>query len=386
MNLLILQPSVSGYEVLIDFSNKLLEATTSSSDHMAFQYIANKNLALEDTLTDINKLTRRFNITHVFGFNAVYLNLMPQIENQDLRYFGWLVDYPTYHTSRLDSGYPSKNIFTSNPQHSHFIHAMTQSTYAGPMHLGVSEIAQGKSYPMHLRPFDVVFIGSWMDLPEKPWEESSDELVKKLTQQALDILLSDDSADAFLVLDKKFKHYGIDLTQNTSLMNTLVRFLDMYMRKYLRLKMMRSIVQSGLKTLIVGTGWSDHFSGDHLYFHDPVDNHLIGEIYKNCKIAICLNSNNGGCERAYQAIASGCGVFSFGGLPIERMAQENQGIRVVASHTAETHIAAQLIHWRNQIIEDTKVQPDPDYFLAQHSWQQVAKRLTMAMNEPVLIE
>ena len=68
------------------------------------------------------------------------------------------------------------------------------------------------------------------------------------------------------------------------------------------------------------------------------------------------------------------------------MAQENQGIRVVASHTAETHIAAQLIDWRNQIIEDTKVQPDPDSFLAQHSWQQVAKRLTIAMNEPVLIE
>jgi hypothetical protein len=303
-----------------------------------------------------------------------------------LHYVGWIVDHPLYLSNRLDIGYPSKNIFTSNPQHSHFIHAMTQSTYAGPMHLGVSEIAQGKSYPMHLRPFDVVFIGSWMDLPEKPWEESSDELVKKLTQQALDILLSDDSADAFLVLDKKFKHYGIDLTQNTSLMNTLVRFLDMYMRKYLRLKMMRSIVQSGLKTLIVGTGWSDHFSGDHLYFHDPVDNHLIGEIYKNCKIAICLNSNNGGCERAYQAIASGCGVFSFGGLPIERMAQENQGIRVVASHTAETHIAAQLIHWRNQIIEDTSVQPDPDTFVAEHSWQQVAKKLTMAMNEPVLIE
>jgi len=386
MNLLVLPPSVSSYEVLVDFSNKLLEATTNSSEHMAFQYIANKNLAVEDTLTDLNKLIRRLNITHVIGFNAVYLNLIPLIENQDLQYFGWLVDYPVYHISRLDSGYPSRNIFTSNPNHSHFIDVMTQSTYAGSMQLGVDSVAQGLSFPMHLRPFDVVFTGSWMDLPDKPWEKSSDQRVKKLTQQALDILLSDDSADAFLVLDKKFKHYGIDLNQNTNLMNTLVRFLDMYMRKYLRLKMMRSIVQSGLKTLIVGSGWSDHFSGDHLYFHDPVDNHLIGEIYKNCKIAICLNSNNGGCERAYQAIASGCGVFSFGGVPIENLALENSGIRVVASHKTETDIATELIHWRDQIIEDTSVQPDPDTFVAEHSWQQVAKKLTLAMNEQVLVQ
>jgi len=305
---------------------------------------------------------------------------MPLIENYDLQYFGWLVDYPVYHISRLNSCYPSKNIFTSNPLHSHFIQTMTQSTHSGTMHLGVSDFEHRTSYPIHLRPFDVVFIGSWMNFPEKPWEESNDVLVKKLTKETLDILLMDDAVDVFLVLEKKFKYYGIDLNQNTNLMSTLVRFLDMYLRKYLRLKMMKAIVQSGLKTLIVGTGWSEHFSGDQLYFHEPVHNHFIGEIYKNCKIAICLNSNNGACERAYQAIASGCSVFSFGGVPIENLALENTGIRVVPSSNTETEIASQLIHWRDQIIENTSIQQDADSFVARNSWKQVSKRLTLAMN------
>jgi len=265
MNILILPPGISRYDVLIDFSNKLHETFTNSPDHMAFQYIANNNLSIKDTCTDIDKIIKKFNITHIFAFNAVYLNLMPLIKNYDLRYFGWMVDYPIHHISRLNSGYPS-NIFTSNPLHSHFIQRMTQSTHAGTMHVGVSDLEHSSSYPIHLRPFDVVFIGSWMEFPEKPWEESTDVVVKKLTKEALDILLMDDGADVFLVLEKKFKYYGIDLNQNTNLMSTLVRFLDLYMRKYLRLKMMKAIVQSGLKTLIVGTGWSEHFSGDQMFF------------------------------------------------------------------------------------------------------------------------
>ena len=70
MNLLILQPSVSKYEVLIDFSNKLAHAFSSTAEHSIYQYICRGNLIIENTATEINQINKRFNIKHIkFSFN-----------------------------------------------------------------------------------------------------------------------------------------------------------------------------------------------------------------------------------------------------------------------------------------------------------------------------
>ena len=381
MNILILQPCESAYAVLTDLSSKLFHAMSTLNTHRVIMHMPDKSDHIPVALKKIHGLIEQYDVTHIFGFNGISLDLTLNKAHEDIQHFGWLVDYPVHHVNRLNSPIHNKVIFSANPQHAYYISSMTSSAYAGALSLGATCPETEIRFPIYQRPFDVVFIGSWMGEPEPLWEKSTDAAVKRIAGEALAHLLEDDSADVFLVLKKKFHQYGISIERNSQLMNTLIWYLDMYMRKYLRLKMMRSIVQSGLKTLVVGSGWSDHFHGDQLYFHDPVNNEFINEIYKNCKIAICLNSNNGGCERAFQALASGCSVFSFGGVPIAQLSKQHTGIHLVASGAPEKQIAAQLRQWCEQITQDLSLHPDPSLFQSSHAWSSVAEQLIGAMTQ-----
>ncbi len=379
MRLMIFQPSKSAYDVLTDFSSKLYQACLSLDACQTTLYVPGQSACSLDALIDQHQ------ITHIFGFNGVSMNLSLGKAHEDIQHFAWLVDYPVYHHGRLSSPVPNKLIVSANPQHSHYISAMTDSRYVGSLSLGATYPQNTLPKPIHERDFDVVFIGGWMGEPEPLWEKSSEPLVKQMANEALAILMNDDNADAFLVLEKKFHHYGISLERNRDLMNVLVRYLENYLRKYLRLKMMRAIVQSGLKTLVVGTGWSEHFSGDQLYFHEPVNNEFIHEIYKHCKLAICLNSNNGGCERALQALASGCVVFSFGGGAIEQLALDHKDIRLSASHASEIKIASHLQQWHEETMARSTLLPEPEVAAKSHSWLSVAEKLMLTMQESEVI-
>ena len=138
---------------------------------------------------------------------------------------------------------------------------------------------------------------------------------------------------------------------------------------------MNAVAQSGLKALIVGDGWSDHFALPHLYFHEPVPNHLIGKIYEQSKIVICLNSNNGGCERALQALSSGCSVFSFGGIPIENFAKDTHQVHLSNSWASEQVIAQKLREALAHTMDSRNLDSDITHFQEMHSWANAATQL-----------
>lgn len=373
MRLMIFQPSKSAYDVLTDFSSKLHQAFVTLDACQSTLYVPGQSKYASDEWIDHHQ------ITHIFGFNGVSMTVSLNKAHEDIPHFGWLVDYPVYHYGRLSSSLPNKLIFSANQQHRHYISALTNSRYVDSLTLGATYSGADIQHPINGRDFDVVFIGGWMGEPESLWEKSPEPIVKKIANETLAVLMADDNADVFLTLEKKFKQYGISLERNIDLINVLARYLENYLRKYLRLKMMRSIVQSGLKTLVVGSGWSEHFAGDHMYFHEPVNNEFINEIYKHCKLAICLNSNNGGCERALQALASGCVVFSFGGMAIEQLALDNKNINISPSHLSEKNIAIQLKQLHEQVMAHSSHLPEPEFSAHEHSWLSVAERLMHAM-------
>lgn len=375
MNVLIISPVASAYDVLTDFSDQLFHAVRKINPS-TFQYLATKEQSIEQIIDELQEICRRCEISHVVSFNGVGLNLFETIQTDHIKFIGWLVDYPNYHFGRLNSALKSKHFLTSNPNHASFIHDLTSSQHAGVLTLGTPDLSKLESpQEMTHRDFDVIFIGSWMGFPEKFWQKINDPLIQKIAKHALDLLHADDRSDPYLILKNAFIENGLDIPKNAELINALITRINDFNRKYMRLKMMNAVAQSGLKTLVVGNGWSDHFALPHLYFHEPVPNHLIDEIYEKCKIVVCLNSNNGGCERALQALSSGCSVFSFGGIPIEKMAKDTDQIYLCNSWENETVIAHHLRAALAHIMNSKDSAADIVDFQQKHSWDQASIEL-----------
>jgi len=376
MNILLIPPSVSAYDVLTAFSRQLFESMRLSHENIFFY----TPTSAEFFKNDLTHIQSRNDITHVISFNAVAFKLFAELELNEVKHLGWLVDYPTYHHSRLESQLTSASILTANLNHQTYIEEMTKSCFSSSMTLGVPSSNVERFRPnLSARDFDVAFVGGWMGEPVNFWQNIQDPILKKIATNSLEILLSDDKEDAYSVVKNQLLEVGINISQNADLINNLIMHLNDFQRKYSRLKMMSSVVQSGLKTLVVGNGWSDHFAGSHLFFHDPVPNEFMSKIYENCKIAICLNSNNGGCERALQAIANGSSVFSFGGVPIEELASKYSGISITPSLRSEMQISTHLKKWHEQIMTDSKLHPDPIQFTQENSWSKVSERLYQAI-------
>jgi len=270
----------------------------------------------------------------------------------------------------------SKYFLTSNPNHAHFINEMTSSQYAGALTLGAPSYSiSEETQDLNNRNFDVVFVGSWMGVPEKFWLEINDPQIQKITKETLDLINADDYADPYLVLKNAFTKDGLDISKNRDLINTLLWHINTFNRKYSRLKMMNAVARSGLKALIVGEGWSDHFALPHLYFHEPVLNHLIGKIYEQSKIVICLNSNNGGGERALQALSSGCYVFSFGGMTVNNFAKDTHRVHLSNSWDSEEVIAQKLHKALGCIKYSKNLDTDITHFQEKHSWTNASSQL-----------
>ena len=386
MKILFVSPSSSAYDVLTDFSRQLFEAVHQSNQH-AYHYVASDELDLNQIMNEISEIIERYEITHVLGFNAVCFNLFNKISSRDVKLIGWLVDHPSYHFKRLSQDLDASYIFSSNSNHASYVEELTSCHFASSAVLGVQNaIYSSSEQPLKQREFDIVFVGGWMGEPVKFWQDIQNPILKKIAKSTLEELLFQDQTDPYTALKKQFLKNDLAISENSQLINAMIMNLNDFQRKYSRLKMMSSVVQSGLKTLVVGNGWSDHFAGSHLFFHDPVPNEFMSKIYENCKIAICLNSNNGGCERALQAIANGSSVFSFGGVPIEELASKYSGISITPSWQSEMQISTHLKKWHEQIMTDSKLHPDPIQFTQENSWSKVSERLFQAIQHIDLAE
>ena len=372
MNILLIPPSISAYDVLTSFTRQLFESMRKSYENI-FYYALNSAKTFKHDLMHIQD---HHDITHVISFNAVAFKLFSDLQLKEINHIGWLVDYPTYNFPRLDIALSSASVITANWKHQKYIEEMTKSSFNSAMNIGISsnEIERPQ-LNLFSRDFDIAFVGGWMGEPVNFWQEINNLTLKKIAINSLEILLSDDLEDTYSIVIGQLLASEVDRSQNTDLINNLIMHLNDFQRKYSRLKMMNAVVQSGLKTLVVGNGWSDYFSGSHLFFHEAVPNELMGRIYENCKIAICLNSNNGACERALQAMASGCSVFSFGGIPIEKLAFKSAGVCVTKSSHTDYQISIELKKWHEKIMTNSSFHPNPIQFVQEHSWLNVSDRI-----------
>ena len=138
---------------------------------------------------------------------------------------------------------------------------------------------------------------------------------------------------------------------------------------------MKAAELSGLKILVVGEGWSDYISGKNIFFHESVPFDKLNLIYLNSKTTVCFNSNNGGCERAIEALSVGSTVFSFGGESIELLVKNNQGFCIQNKSLSSNTLAKRMNEWNEKIMNDDYLCQQPIEFIENNNWMKVAQIL-----------
>jgi hypothetical protein len=374
MNILLIQPSETAYGVLSYFTESLFSAFSKNSFGNAYLYKPKDTMSFIEISNEIDTILKKFNITHVFSFNSICAEHMGFIKT-DAKFIGWIVDYPVHHENRLNSNIKNNYVISGNKQHSNFVHRMTKSRYLDDLTLGVNADEDFNNTEIKNRSFDVCIAGSWMGQPEKKWLASDASVVKKIGNDSLDELITNDKQDVFSVLLKNFDRHNIDLIENKSLMGTLIRLLIQYLRKYERIKIMKAAELSGLKILVVGEGWSDYISGKNIFFHESVPFDKLNLIYLNSKTTVCFNSNNGGCERAIEALSVGSTVFSFGGESIELLAKNNQGFCIQNKNLSSNTLAKRMNEWNEKIMSDDYLCHQPFKFIETNNWMKIAQIL-----------
>ena len=375
MNLLLIQPSETAYGVLSCFTESLYCAFSKIAFGNVYLYKPNDAMSFIEISNEIATLLNKFNITHVFSFNSICAEHMGIIKT-DAKFIGWIVDYPVHHENRLNSNIKNNYVLSGNKRHSNFVHTMTKTKYLGNVTLGVeNNIGNNQYLEVKDRPFDLCIAGSWMGQPEKKWLTSDESVVKKIGNDSLDELIANDKQDVFSVLLKNFNRHNIDLSENKSLMGTLVRLLIQYLRKYERIKIIKAAELSGLKILVVGEGWTNEINGKNIFFHESVPFDKLNLIYLNSKTTVCFNSNNGGCERAIEALSVGSTVFSFGGESIELLANNNQGFCIQTKSLSVNTLAKRMDEWNEKIMNDDYLSQQPIEFIENNNWMRVAQTL-----------
>lgn len=370
MHLLILLGS-SRYSVLTNFGVDLFNALKKMGCETSVYIESNGTEA--DILNDIELIVREKNVTHIISFNGAVLDIFKSERFSNIIFIAWMVDYPAYHFPRLNSGFSNTHVICANEDHSFYINEITTSKFLGVMLPGAPEKESLEAEPLSERPFDLVIAGSWMGDPESFWEKISRKFERQVFKVIVDELIKDDMADVYLTIKRTTAKYQIKFDDEKASYSQLINTINDYLRKYSRLKMMSAVALSGLKTIIVGEGWENKFNNSNLHFHPSADYKKMPIIYKNAKIAINLNSNSGASERALQALASGCHVFSFPGKSIQLVASQGHPVYCESSSQSVEVIASAL---KSAVAKASSNPVEKGQVNLLNEWSVVAQQLT----------
>jgi hypothetical protein len=161
--------------------------------------------------------------------------------------------------------------------------------------------------------------------PQALWEQLEDSPGKHLLEGVVKALLADPQASVLDAFNGTVRTLGLNarLGQDPAFDEQMIGLLReslTYVRNLDRVRIVKSLVDSGLPVTVCGFGWRD-FLGERpnvLYINQHVDFPEMPELYARSKVVLNLNAGNGGCERATYAALAGAAVVSDASLELNR--------------------------------------------------------------------
>lgn len=250
-------------------------------------------------------------------FGAVTLGSETSLyDHLGVKFLGWQLDHPIYATNSLSRALKGRYAIYANTSHLKFAEALKLPGR------GVAMLAGGEPLSVPVADFQArewpVFVAATFNgQPQALWEQAEDSTGKQLLVGVVEELLADPNVsvlDAFNETSRKCG-FGVTLGDDPAFDDQMIAFLReplTYVRNLDRIRIIRSLAESGLPLTLCGPGWRD-FLGDRsnvTYLDSRVGFTELQGLYNNSKIVINLNAGNGACERAVYAALAGAAVAS----------------------------------------------------------------------------
>jgi glycosyltransferase involved in cell wall biosynthesis len=278
----------SQYDSLIIFLNEIASGFRNLGYEVDIIDLTDENVF--KYLGDIVGKNYDFTFSFQGGINTlkldngdVYLNL---ISNKHITY---IVDHPTYHLQRLQQPVNNLTVLCVDNDASNLVKTFpaVRESYFMPL----AGIKGSTNKPMSKREIDVLFTGTYSK-PESVKSEflKCSENLQIFFNEVSDYLISNVHETIDGALKRYLEALNIPIDNDVKYIEYIPigSSIDSYVRSYFRDKIIRLLVDSGVKVHVYGNGW-DAFEcnkSENLIIHEPLNYMKILEVMENSKIVL----------------------------------------------------------------------------------------------------
>ena len=221
-------------------------------------------------------------------------------------FLAWFVDDTLYHANRILALPNEGQILTPSRGHELFVRKLGNLSSVQQLLAGTTIREFDPYIPFEDREFDILIAGSWMGNPEPFWEQIKDPNLASLFRDLANSLETTAIPNVFERVLRELGNVGIEEVNLNELYPHFIG-LHLFIRKWNRLRTVKKVAeQDNLKIAVIGKGWDASLLKYANVIHfDSVSHGDIKRLYRKSRFVICPNTENGACERVFDALEVG---------------------------------------------------------------------------------
>jgi len=247
------------------------------------------------------------------GFNMELIEGKNLWETLNIPVINILLDHPFCHKNALDNAPSNSIILTIDKNHMNYVSRFYPNIpMVGFLPLAGKHLEREKK-PLSERSIDVIYAGgisrSFAEKMKPDWSKYDFD-AEKLCEDALEILIKEPSHTTEEVIEEQLKKTGVRTT-DPELCQLIedFHFVDLLAVSYYREKVVRTLVENGVRVTLFGTGWEccDWLDNPNLDFRGRVSADEIVEIMHDSKIVLSTMTwfKDGAHDRVFNGMLSG---------------------------------------------------------------------------------
>lgn len=262
----------------------------------------------------LNKLKKQ-NYDILLTYNKTGTNLIEESTSQNLMSLlevpqvSWLVEHPvTFYADYKKTNSENRNYIFPNSTHNLFAKKMGMQGQYSNLLFASSEKKITTRFKD--RPFDVCIAAQWRgEADSNAFWKSMTGFEKKFFEEINQLQNTKEGIDVFLAFLAVAEYYKMP-QENINDFAPALKALYWHARKNERIKMVKDMVSSGLKILLVGgDGWKSVFEEkNQVTIVPPCTHDCLTDYYMNSRAVVSTNCSNGANERTFDA--QSCGAIS----------------------------------------------------------------------------
>lgn len=225
----------------------------------------------------------------------------------------WFVDDPAYYYDRITLPLKNKVILYPNTSHAKYIDLISPETPHKPLLCGHPKF-KNIEFTNKQKRMPIIAALSWHGIPHEFWKDMPAGNTRNIIERSVLEIKTQSELTVYEVFARNFKEIsGVaieELNVNRTISIALCSITD-YFRKLDRINLVKAISATKLPITLVGNGWEGVCANmPNINLVDEIKYDDLFPLYQSHEIVINMNAANGGCERAFSALASGARVLS----------------------------------------------------------------------------